>query len=81
MAVLSYGYALPPMPAPARSCCMLSSEAYDVWLAWTIAGALGFALSLACTARLWQPCCRRRRRKQVRLHAVMGDGHAVRTVP
>ena len=56
---------LQPLAPPPRSCCTLGGEAYDVWLAWTIVGALGFSLALVCTARLWQPYCCRRPHKQV----------------
>jgi len=42
--------ALPPPNAPCR-CCTLSNEAYDVWVAWTVAGVLGFVLALLCTWR------------------------------
>ena len=38
---------MPTLPAALRcSCCSLKSSAYDMWLAWTIAGCLAFVLAL-----------------------------------
>lgn len=48
-----------------RSCCTLSNQAHDVWVAWTVARALGFTLGLLCTGRILQLRRRRRPGKQV----------------
>ena len=39
----------PPLPC---SCCDLSRSAYDVWVAWTVAGVLGFVLAVMCSGAL-----------------------------
>ena len=33
-------------------CCDLSSTLDDIWVAWTVAGCLGWALGAACSARI-----------------------------
>ena len=33
-------------------CCRLSNGTYDVWVAWTVAGVLGFLLALMCSVRI-----------------------------
>ncbi|KAL4451392.1 hypothetical protein ABPG77_009472 [Micractinium sp. CCAP 211/92] len=38
--------------ASACSCCTLSNESYDVWVAWTVAGVLCFVLALLCSLRI-----------------------------
>lgn len=38
-----------PMPC---SCCDLQGSAHALWVSWTVAGCLGLALALMCSARL-----------------------------
>ena len=46
----------PPPASPAHpfscSCCDLSRNAHELWVAWTVAGVLGFVLALMCSAAL-----------------------------
>ena len=48
--------ALPPLPlpvsSPRRSCCTLAFDAHDMWVAWTVAGGLGFGLALLASIRI-----------------------------
>jgi hypothetical protein len=47
--------ARPPAPAlqlKSFICCDLSTSSEDLFIAWTVAGCLGFALSLLCSARV-----------------------------
>lgn len=43
---------LPTPHAPASSCCTLGNATWDVWVAWTVNGAVAFALGLLLTGRL-----------------------------
>lgn len=67
---------LPARP-PACSCCTLSNESYDVWVAWTVAGVLCFVLALFCSLRIaWLPRARRRHQASHLVLAGSQCGHA-----
>lgn len=42
----------PPPHHLSRSCCDLSRNAHELWVAWTVAGVLGFVLALMCSTAL-----------------------------
>ncbi|KAL4420686.1 hypothetical protein ABPG75_010342 [Micractinium tetrahymenae] len=54
-------------------CCTLSNESYDVWVAWTAAGALCFGLALFCSVRI-AGVLRAKRRCQRHAVALAGLG-------
>jgi hypothetical protein len=33
-------------------CCRVSNGVYDIWVAWTVAGVLGFLLAMMCSGRI-----------------------------
>lgn len=47
-------------------CCDLSRSAYDVWVAWTVAGVLGFVLAVMCSgALIYDMLAMRRQRRSI----------------